>query len=102
MLCRRFFGNYGHYGHYELRTAMKKSISAAMFLLCLPGFFGCSSVKWMYTDKATGETWWIKHSPLSADEINYCQPQTNLPGQCFTAELLDSPPPPAPAAIPPP
>ncbi len=72
---------------------MMKKIGTVLLFACLPGLSGCSNIKWMYTDKATGETWWIRHNSMSSDEINYCQPQGSGPAQCFTAELLDGPPP---------
>ncbi len=66
--------------------------SLALLFGCLLGLSGCSTIKWMYTDKTTGEMWWIKHSPLGSDEINYCAPQTGAPVQCGPADLLGSAP----------
>lgn len=71
---------------------MRRTLCAALLLFCLSGLGGCTTVKWTYTDKATGEAWWIKHSPFASDMISYCQPQTSAPVQCFNAELLEAPP----------
>jgi len=71
---------------------MFRNCCATLLLLCLPGLWGCTTIKWMYTDKTTGEAWWIKHGPFASDVISYCQPQSGAPVQCFDAELLEASP----------
>jgi hypothetical protein len=71
---------------------MRQTLCAVLFACFLVELVGCSTIKWMYSDKTTGEMWWIKRNPLGSDEINYCQPQTGTPVQCGPAELLTYPP----------
>ena len=71
---------------------MRNTLCVVLLVLGLPALSGCTTIKWMYSDKLTGEAWWIKHSPFASDQIAYCQPQTGGPVQCSTAELLDAPP----------
>ncbi len=67
---------------------MRKFIS----LLILTSLSGCASVKWVYTNPVSGETWWISQGPLRSDEINYCAPVTTTPSDCHQAVMLESPP----------
>ncbi len=71
---------------------MRQILGAALLLCCLPALSGCSTVKWLYTDKTTGEAWWIKKTPFSSDQINYCQPEVGAPVQCGPAQMLSTPP----------
>ena len=55
---------------------------------------GCSTVKWMYSDRATGEIWWIRERAFQSDEITYCTGAGAEPPKCRSAEMRDGPPPP--------